>query len=431
MYKLIPNRAIRLLRDTNKNQELNSKILKLEIQNESDDEQLKKLILLHLDDMRILNSEDGKKAKRDFERFLRVNNKEAAIENIDYEIYKYINKLADEYVEFDELLKQNQLTFNEAQQRAEKFKERFYSMLEKYSIRSQDLVVICCDLMERISQQSDNPDLQYLYSCVVTDFGLLNEINACDHKKEQEIKNYLRQNELMKELSTFWKSQSENFRKYRELLEYLKKPIFPQNNIKYEDDFELLYNLTIQHTFLHNSIRNEVYKDNLNDLQMHINNDEKLRSVKPYIIFAVLSRKTGMMQKREHFIPNLKAVFQYQDYNIYRDNGKNFSQYTSELELYDHLQRSYIDDSDVDMELCDFCFANLSPLSDWYYMNCEPNEDIPMNLRRKILTVMPKSFPYILSYEDYDKMNDIEIQLYSDAARELMEKMLETAENFF
>lgn len=163
---------------------------------------------------------------------------------------------------------------------------------------------------------------------------------------------------------------------------------------------------------------------------MYINSDEKLRRVKPYGIFAVLARKTGMIQKREHFIPNLKAVFQYQDYNIYRDNGKNFNQYHSELELYDQLRKSYFDDNDIDISFCDFCFANLSPLSEWYYQNCEPNEDIPMTLGRKILTVMPESFPLILSYEDYGKLDESEIQMYSDAEGELKEKMLRTAEKF-
>lgn len=348
--------------------------------------------------------------------------------DVDYEIYKYINELADKYVEFDELLKRNHLTFDEAQQKAKQFKEMFYALLEKHSIRSQDLVVICYDLMERICQQPDDPNLQYLYSCVMTDFGLLVRTDS-DPTAEQQIRNYLRQQERMQELTDFWESQSKSVRKYQELLEYLKKPIKVKNT-EYTEESDLLYHLTIQHTFLYESMGNEVYRDNLNALLIYINSDEKLRLVKPYIIFAVLARKTGMMQNRPHFMPNLKAVFQYQDYNIYRDNGKNFNLYQSELELYDHLQRSYIDDDDVDMELCDFCFANLSPLSEWYYMNCEPNEDIPMCLSRKILTVMPKSFPNILSYADYENMDEDEIQLYGDAAVELLEKMLQTAENF-
>lgn len=349
--------------------------------------------------------------------------------DIDYEIYKYINELADQYVETDELLKRNHLTFDEALQQAKQFKETFYALLEKYSISSQSLVVICYELMEHICRQPDNPDFQYLYLCVMTDFCLLVRTDP-DPDDEQKIRNYLRQQELMRELTKFWESQSENIRKYQELLEYLKKPIKVNSN-EYSEETEFLYQLTIQHTFLYESVGNSVYKDNLNALVIYINSDEKLIRVKPYIIFAALSRKTGLMQKREHFMPNLKALFKYQDYNIYKDNGKNFNLYQSELELYDHLQRSYIDEEDnVDMELCDFCFANLSPLSEWYYMNCEPNEDIPMSLKRKIQTVMPKSFPDILSRADYETMNEDELLIYGDAARELQEKMLQVSEEF-
>lgn len=347
--------------------------------------------------------------------------------DIDYEINKYIDEQTDQYVELDELLKQNHLTFDEAQQRVKQFKEKFYSLLSKYSIISQNLVKTCYDLMERISQQPDNADLQYLYLCIMTDFGLLNEINAHDRTEEQEIRNYLHQNKLVQELESFLKLQSNNYRKLNELREYLKKPI-QLKHIECTEESDSLYQLTIQHTFLHDSIKNEVYKDNLKSLLIHINSDENLRCVKTYLIFAVLARKTGMMQKREHFIPNLRAVFQYQDYNIYKDNGKNFNQYQSELELYDHLRRTYDDEADIDF--CNFCFANLSLLSEWYYRNCEPNEDIPMTLERKILTVMPESFPMILSYEDYGKLNENEMQMYSDAEENLKEKMLLTAEKF-
>lgn len=348
--------------------------------------------------------------------------------DMDYELYKYIDELADRYVEFDELLKRNHLTLTEAQQQAEQFREEFYALLAKYSIQNQNLVVICCNLMERIHQQSDNPDLQYLYFCMVTDFGLLVRTDP-DPTNEQIIRNYFHQQEALQELIDFCKIQNENFRKYRELLEYLKKPI-KMKNAEYVEESELLYHLTIQHTFLYESAGNEIYRENLNALLTYINSDKTLRLVKLYLIFAVLARKTGMMQNRPHFMPNLKAIFQYQDYSIYKDNGKNFNCYQSELELYDHLQRSYMDDDDVDMELCDFCFANLSPLSEWYYMNCEPNENIPMRLSRKIRTVMPKSFPDILSYEDYEKMTENELMIYGDAALELKEKMLQISEEF-
>lgn len=345
--------------------------------------------------------------------------------DFDYEIYKYINEQAEQYIMFDELLKQNRLTLNEANQKVKQFKEKFNTLLEKYAIGTQNLVVTCYDLIELIKQQPDNSDLQYLYFCIVTDVGLLNNILA-NRTEEQKIRNYIRQNEAIQELTEFLKSQTESIKKYHELLEYLKKPIKVEVS-EYSEESDFMYHLTIQHNFLYDSIKNDIYKDNLKFLLMYINNDKRLKILKPYIIFAVLSRRTGMMQKREHFIPNLKAIFQYQEYSILKDNGKNFNQYQSEIELYDHLRRSYFDDNYIDIDFCDFCFANLSPLSEWYYLHCEPNEEIPMTIGRKILSVMPLSFPNILSYEDYNSLNEDEILLYDEAEEKLKEEMIQTA----
>lgn len=343
--------------------------------------------------------------------------------DIDYEIYKYINEQADQYVELDELLKQNHLTFYEAKQKVKHFKEKFQNLISEYAIGSQNLVVTCYDLTERMEQQPNNPDLQYLYFCIMTDVGLLNKVLG-ERTEEQEIRNYLRQRESIQELTAFLQTQTESVKKYQKLLEYLKKPI-KIKDAECEEESDFLYHLTIQHTFLHDCIKNEVYKDNLKSLLIHINSDEKLKPIKPYIIFAVLARKTGMMQKREHFMPNLKAIFQYQEYNILKDNGKNFNQYQSELELYDHLRRAYFEEADIDF--CDYCFANFSPLSEWYYLYCEPNEEIPMVIDRKILTIMPKSFPKILSYEDYESLSEDEFNMYSEAGEKLKEKMLRMA----
>ena len=72
--------------------------------------------------------------------------------DIDYEIYKYINEQADQYIELDELLRQHHLTVEEAKQKAMQFKEEFYNLLSKYSIGSQNLVQTCYDLIECIKK---------------------------------------------------------------------------------------------------------------------------------------------------------------------------------------------------------------------------------------------------------------------------------------
>lgn len=68
MNKLVPKRTIKRIENTTENEELRSMKLSLELARETDDEMFKELIILHLDDMRILNSEEGEAIKRDFDR---------------------------------------------------------------------------------------------------------------------------------------------------------------------------------------------------------------------------------------------------------------------------------------------------------------------------------------------------------------------------
>lgn len=324
--------------------------------------------------------------------------------DIDYEIYKYINEQAEQYVPFRKMLRQNGLTVSEAWQKTKDFKENFNSLLSEYHIANNNMVKMCCDLMEKINENPDNSDLQYLYICIITDFGLLNEIKSSDYIEEQQIRNYIRQNENIRELLAFLKSQAESKDKLYKIQNHLKNAL-QIRNINCSEESDLLYKMTLQHTFLYGSSNNKVYRDNLDSLLIHINSDDILKSVKPYIIFAVLSRKHGMIQNRTDFIPNFKTLFQYQTYNIMTDNGKNFNNYQSYTELYEHLRRFYADDKEVDTELSDFCFANLCSLSEWYYMWCEPNEEIPMNFRRKVYSLKPMSFPMIYCYDNYTDFN--------------------------
>jgi len=70
MYKLVPKSTIKRIENMDEDEEFRIMKLTLEIASETDDELWKELILLHLDDMKILNSEDGEKIKKKFERNL-------------------------------------------------------------------------------------------------------------------------------------------------------------------------------------------------------------------------------------------------------------------------------------------------------------------------------------------------------------------------
>lgn len=68
MYKLVPKRIIKRLADTEEAEELRMTKLTLELVKESDDELWRALLLLHLDDLNILNSKEGERIRKKLER---------------------------------------------------------------------------------------------------------------------------------------------------------------------------------------------------------------------------------------------------------------------------------------------------------------------------------------------------------------------------
>lgn len=68
MYKLVPKRIIKRLADTEEAEELRMTKLTLELAKESDDELWRVLLLLHLDDLNILNSKEGERIRKKLER---------------------------------------------------------------------------------------------------------------------------------------------------------------------------------------------------------------------------------------------------------------------------------------------------------------------------------------------------------------------------
>lgn len=68
MYKLVPKRIMKRLADTEEAEELRMTKLTLELAKESDDELWRALLLLHLDDLNILNSKEGERIRKKLER---------------------------------------------------------------------------------------------------------------------------------------------------------------------------------------------------------------------------------------------------------------------------------------------------------------------------------------------------------------------------
>lgn len=294
----------------------------------------------------------------------------------DEEINRLIDEAADEYLSLDELLNQIGITLDEALSEAKKYRSRFFDTLTKFSIGCDNIDRICFDVAQLLKKDQGDSAL-FLYASLFSENGLLFG-NITDN--EQKIHLWLEQREHSEYLIGRIKSERILHKRFNELVSHI-----PQRAAAEYDRAEqaLLYDISTEHLFLAKNI-GSIYFENLGELIRKVRGDALYSSIKPYIYSAVISNKHKMMLTREHYSPNIPAVFKQIEYKIHKDNGKNFKTYKAYLELYEHLCSCYEDESDI--ALSDYCFANLNNLSEWFYENCEPTEDIPMTLRQTLNT---------------------------------------------
>ena len=291
------------------------------------------------------------------------------------EIQRYLDSEADNYVLTEEILQSCGLTFESALKSADEYRERFFSLLKEKHISDNNICRICLEVSE-FMKTDKSYDAIFIYTALLSENGLLFG-NIFDD--EQKVLLWLDCSEKSERLTEAIKRES-----------VLKARMLSASksvtaNAAAETDLEeqaLLYRMAVQNTFLYKIKSGNIFLENVGELIRKVNANQQLKAIKPYVYFAILSRKHKMMMERPNYSPNIVNVFEYMDYRISTDNGKNFDTYQSYTELYEQLRRHYV--GECDMELTDYCFANLCNLSRWYYENCEPNEEIPESLTQMI-----------------------------------------------
>lgn len=291
------------------------------------------------------------------------------------EFQRFLDSEADNYVSTEEILQSCGLTFESALKSAIEYRERFFSLLKEKHISDNNICRICLEVTELIKTDKSD-DAIFIYTALLSENGLLFG-NITDD--EQKVLLWLDCSEKSERLTEAIKRESV----LKERMLSASKSVTA--NAAAETDLEeqaLLYRMAVQNTFLYKIKNGNIFLENVGELIRKVNANQQLKAIKPYVYFAVLSRKHKMMTERSNYSPNIANVFEYMDYKIYADNGKNFDTYQSYTELYEQLRRHY--DDECDIELADYCFANLCNLSRWYYENCEPDEEIPKSLAQII-----------------------------------------------
>lgn len=318
------------------------------------------------------------------------------------EINRLIDEAADEYQPLEEILEQHGLTFNEALKAAEGFQNRFFDTLDTFGIKHRKIERVCFDVVSLLKKER-NDDVVFLYISLLSERGLLFGGITDD---EQKIRVWLAQRECVDYINERIRAERILRKRFDALLKHKPDNSATEYN---KDEQRLLYQISLEHCYV--SIDHEaIYYENLGELIRKVNSDDMYSKVKPYIYSAVITRKRKYIMKRERYSPNIQSVFKRKEYEITEDNGKNFNAYQKHIELYCHIRDCYTNESDI--ALSDYCFAEFSNLSEWFYENCEAAGEIPMTLRQVIAWLAE------IVYVWYTPANDVDGAAVADILTE-------------
>lgn len=299
------------------------------------------------------------------------------------EIEKFLDEETENYVPLKEKLLERGIDFETAVIAADKFCGKFDDMLTVKGIVKNNISQVCKEITELLKHDTGE-DNEFLYTAMLSEvFLLFGEIE----NDEQKVELWLEQSEKMYYLHTLFWWEKCNYRKMIDILASVKANAVGE--VDYEEH-QILYDALIQYDIFILVKNDDIFEENIGELIRQVNANSMLKQIKPYIYTAVLSRKTKKMTEQKGYMPNIRSILKRTEYKIEKDNGKNFDRYQTYLELYDHLKRVY--DGEYDQNLTDYCFTHFSNLSEWFYDNCKPDNNIPMPFKHIINEIL--SFEY-------------------------------------
>lgn len=305
-------------------------------------------------------------------------------------INDWIDEAADAYQSPEEILREQGLSLEQAVHEAEVFRERFFALLQAHHFSGDNISRICQNVAA-LTERDRSSDTVFLYTALLTENGLLFG-NVED--QEQKALLWLEQKERVDYLTQCISNEPVFLRKLHAIRQYTPSS---DNTVIDMQEQATLYSIAIENTFLYKAMIQDknILLQNIGELVRLVNGNEIYLRIKPYVYFAVLSRRPTRMITQAHYSPNIPKFFNYQAYTIQRDNKKNFDTYQSYLELYAQLRESY--EGEIDGALTDYCMANTSNLCEWFFENCEPDDAIPMCLSQVAETLSNSiwlEFPY-------------------------------------
>lgn len=258
-----------------------------------------------------------------------------------------------------EILQERGLQWDDVLRDAEAYRAGFRDRLEAKDLPHGDRFALCRLLAEQ-AQAGPSLELLHIYCEILCapDFLL-----GMDGDEEQTILQYLSFLEEYDMLLKALLQRGELAEKFRSVKKQKRspRPTDCDTERKYEifQFFAELYDMPKKGD-------GRILLDNLTTYMQIAAASPELKSVKPLLLFRLLTRRQSYMCCTPDLAVDLSALWKPDKNKIDADNGRNFKQYRTNLQLFLSLCQIYERDSQVDIPLCWYGLDQVTVLGDFY-----------------------------------------------------------------
>ena len=259
-----------------------------------------------------------------------------------------MDKLSDE-PDCEQILRDKGLEREAVLRAAREYRTDFRTRLAEMSISANDRFTLCCQLNEQ-AQAAPSFELLRIFCELLCDLDFLLDYEPTTaDEEEQTILQYL---SFMRERDALLQTLLRRGALAGKFVEVTKekrspKPVDCDTERKYEilQCFTALFDIPTRGS-------GDILLHNLTHYIRVAAASPILKPIEPLLIFRLLTRRQSYMCSTADLAVELSALWKPDHNKIDADNGRNFRQYRTNLQLFMRLCRIYERDTQVDIPLC-------------------------------------------------------------------------------
>lgn len=252
----------------------------------------------------------------------------------------------------------------ESESKAHKWKMDFQDLCQTYEVTGCNKATLYYMSALQLREQIQDNALKRLFIYAICDAGFLMDRYA-DCKEQQMEASFRNTEKRMRKLLTLLLKEKEMCEQWGEIV---GRKRFSSKNRVYSDDYneELLTLCSLfRETFEMSERQTPNLADNLQYFLMEARNNDLIEKIIPFYLFQVMVRHTNRLAQNPDFQIVPASLWKYKEYEITKNNGKNFNKYERCIGLFQKLCKLYKNDPRIDIALCRYGMEQCSNIPEW------------------------------------------------------------------